>query len=79
MTVSVGQPLTYAGKPAYYLPLWPSLVANVIQAEIVQDQGVPIIPPELVRDMACDVVVHLGEVLLSYSSAFGPFTHHFTL
>ena len=45
--------------------LWPALVANMIQPEIMQDQCVPVVPLELVRNVPGDVVVNLGEILLA--------------
>lgn len=51
-----------------YQPSRAALVTNMVQAKVVQDHSIPVIPLQLVGDMPGDIIVHLGEVL--YSSAF---------
>ena len=46
-----------------YKPCRPCLVANVVQAQVMENHGTPVIIFKLARDMPGDIVVHLGKVL----------------
>lgn len=50
------------------LPFRASLVSNMIQAEIVQDHGIPITVQQLLRNVPRHVVIHFRKVLQSHTS-----------
>ena len=45
-------------------PARPSLVSNMIQAQVMEDHEAPVVILELACDVSCDVVVHLCKVLM---------------
>lgn len=45
------------------LPSWPGFVADVVEAEVVQDHEAPIVIDELIIDVPSYVVVDFGKVL----------------
>lgn len=45
------------------IPLRPSLMADMIQTEIMHDQSRPVIPRKFVGNMASHIIVYLSEIL----------------
>jgi len=50
-------------------------MSNMIQSKIMEHHSIPVIPLELIVDMAGDIIIDLGKVLLRQLSISPAFTH----
>jgi len=46
-----------------YQPSRAALVTNMVQAKVVQNHSIPVVPLQLVGDMPGNIIVYLSEVL----------------